>query len=709
MARAIPLGKVPFTGDLLHFHYPLRDFYARALAAGHRVEWMPSLHLGFDVAAEGQLGAYHPFHWLLYRVLPLDPAFMVEVVAAYPLLFAGMWRLLGRACPAPAAAFGAMLAAFSGFMLLHGVHPNMVTIVAHVPWLLLVVHGACREETWPGRLRQAGWLAVLTGSVLLLGHPQAAWFAALATLAGTLLASRVVPRAAWLRGGTAVLIGALVGVAIGSAQLLATAGALARAARGADDPEFATTFSLPLVHLWQLLHPYLFWGRLWRWNEDTGAGDEFGVYGGAVAIVLAVWWLAQAARPDGVTRRELRIVGWGLAAAIVVALWLGTGRYGKLYYLQTWLPVVGQFRAPVRYILFAQTGLAALAAFAMARLMARDRRLPDGAWSLAAPWALVVLSGASAVWLVSAGAGGGTVTPWVATSGPLLLAAAAAVLTLGVLGWRGAAPLLAVLAIADLAAYGLGGMVVWRDFLTRQQVVELLGPREQRPPAGDGRVAYGLLFPDMFVLDGYRFLRGYTGLVPARVLEYDTASELRVAGVRYAHRVFQEQAAVSGAEPYAREWFALPPPLPRARLVAEARVSRDPAADIARIDVESVALVERDLALDPGARGEAMETLDVPGEIRVRTLAAGRRLLVVSEAWDEGWVAEVAGQPAEVERVYGDFIGVVVPAGAHTARFSFDPAYRRVFAVAGSGGAVLALILIAAPMAARRSPVRWPH
>src|SRR3954468_8850715 len=98
MSRPLLAGQIPFTGDLLHFHYPLRDFYAGALAAGQHLEWMPSLFGGFDVGAEGQLGAYHPGHWVLYRLLPLDTAFVVETLAPYPLLFAGTWVFLRRWC-----------------------------------------------------------------------------------------------------------------------------------------------------------------------------------------------------------------------------------------------------------------------------------------------------------------------------------------------------------------------------------------------------------------------------------------------------------------------------------------------------------------------------------------------------------------------------------------------------------------------------------
>ena len=150
MGRSIVTGEIPFTGDLLHFHYAVRDFYARALAAGHGFDWIPGLFGGYYLVGEGQLGGYHPLHLLLYRMLPLDRALAVELVAAYPFMFAGTWLWMRRWCGESAAAFGAMTATFCGFMLVHGVHPNMVGVVAHVPWLLWALDNAAASRSAAG-------------------------------------------------------------------------------------------------------------------------------------------------------------------------------------------------------------------------------------------------------------------------------------------------------------------------------------------------------------------------------------------------------------------------------------------------------------------------------------------------------------------------------------------------------------------------------
>ena len=105
--------------------------------------------------------------------------------------------------------------------------------------------------------------------------------------------------------------------------------------------------------------------------------DEFGVYAGGVTLLLAVWWVAHLCATRYGGQAHHRDAGYGgpaerlslhVAAFGVVGLWLATGSYGGLYYLQTWLPLVGQFRAPVRYVLFAHWAMAVLATFAVAHL-----------------------------------------------------------------------------------------------------------------------------------------------------------------------------------------------------------------------------------------------------------------------------------------------------------------------------------------------------
>ncbi len=687
MGRALVTGQIPFTGDLLHFHYPLRDFYARALATGQPFDWMPALFNGFYLVGEGQVGGYHPVHWLLYRLLPLDRAFAIELVLAYPVLFTGAWLWLRRRVGAAAAAFGAMVMTFSGFTLTHGVHPNMVGVMAHLPWLLLALDGRGTGT------RTASAVALLTGSQLLLGHPQSVWFSVLIEAAYVVYLTgdpggrrgRVV--GAWLAG---LALGALVG----AVQLLATFDGWRHSTRPAFDAAYAIAFSLRPLQLLQLLHPFLWWGRVSRWNEAPGAGDEFGVYGGGVVLLLALWWLAQSLSRSrdaagtgnqGIGRR----FGWCVAAFGALGLWLATGSYGHLYLAQTWLPIVSGFRAPVRYVVFAQWALAVLASLAVDRLL---RGPSDSRAGRCALFATVAVAAATA-WLVpftpAASASEALMARWL---GPALLAASAVLILGAARGARMPLVGLVMLAAADQALYGLGA-VAWQDFITRRQAIGYLDTNSflQAPPAG--RLARGG-FPNLYLLAGYRVVDGYVAIEPARQLDYRVPEALRLAQAEFAHEdLFKGTRAPDGRR-LDRGWIVLPPPLPRVRLVAQTRVSRAPRQDVAGLDVDGVALVTHHLPLPPGPTGTARIPRETPGDIAVETDAPAPRLLVVSESFDEGWLADVDGAPAAVERVNGDFLGAVVPAGRHTATFRFQPRHLRVGRWLSGLGLLVALALM---------------
>ena len=696
MARAVVTGDIPLTGDLLHWNYPIRDFYATALASDWRLTWMPGLFAGFDVAGEGQLGVYHPLHRLLYGVVALDRAFALELVVFYPVAFAGMWLWLRRYTDDVSSTVGAFLFTFSGFTLSHVVHPNLVAVVAHIPWLLWLVERAATDTSVGSQLTAAGAIALATGSQVLFGHPQALWWSLLLVTAFTLWRARVEGADRPWRVLAAVAVGTLLGAAVGGVQLLATLSAAAHSTRPIDDPNYATQFSLRPWQLLQLLAPYAQWGRVWRWNDRPDAWDEFAVYGGAVGLSLTTWWLGArgALRASGRLTRADALAGWALVLA-VVGLWLATGRYGRLYYLQTLLPVVGRFRAPVRFVLFAQLGFSVAAATAWAHLAAVSRGAMRHVSLRTAigPWTLVVASAVVSFIDARAATSGSAPTTASLLLGPLVFAVVALSITLAMRGYTAALLALVVCAAADQAVYGLGGIVGWQDSITRPAAEALLDTRESSIPTGEGRLARGG-FPNLYLLGGYRLLDGYAGLTPVKQLDYHGAHALGVAGVAYAHEDFFRGVSVPGGEALKRGWRKLPTPQPRFRLVSVARVTDSPATEIEATDVATTALVPRALALTSGATGEVRVTRDVPGEIDLETDSSGRQLLVVSESYHDGWQGVVDGHEAPIERVNGDFMGVVVPSGRHQLQLRFAPAYASQGMALTTVGTGLALLLL---------------
>ena len=90
------VGEVYTDTDLGNFHLPMRFFYAEALERGFDFHWFPYSYTGFHLHGEGQASLYHPLNWLFYRVLPLDVAFMLDIVRSYVFLAVGAFFFLRR-------------------------------------------------------------------------------------------------------------------------------------------------------------------------------------------------------------------------------------------------------------------------------------------------------------------------------------------------------------------------------------------------------------------------------------------------------------------------------------------------------------------------------------------------------------------------------------------------------------------------------------
>src|SRR5262245_33963430 len=357
LAWPILRGEVYVADDLGGFHLPMRAFYARCLASGDRFDWIPDIFCGYYLQGEGQVGMYHPLHLLLYRLLPLQAAFGIELLLAYPFLIAGTFLFLaGHRLRRDAAILGAIVFAFSSFFLLHFVHPNAVAVLAHLPWILWAIG------------RAAKWsLALLVGSQLLLGHPQAFWISSLGALLWFLF---LLPRLADARRLLALAEGAIVGLLLGAAQLLPTLEAASDSTRSAPSTAFLQAGSLHYANVLQLLEPYLFPGRVLAPDRLDYNTHELGFYVGALPPVLVAWL---AARRLGASRR----LATGALVLLAVAFLLAAGGWiPPLHRLVLALPGAGLFRNSARFLVLAELALAVLAALAFADL-ASARARPD--------------------------------------------------------------------------------------------------------------------------------------------------------------------------------------------------------------------------------------------------------------------------------------------------------------------------------------------
>jgi hypothetical protein len=642
----VPLltGRVFVYNDLAWFHLPMRHLYQQALEAGDSVLWTPSIYAGFYLHGEGQTGVFHPFHQLLYRLFPLGTAFNIEIAASYLVAFAGMYWFLQRLRVSHAAAlFGAMLFAFSGFMLLHHHHVNMGAVVAHLPWLLSAADVAIADDRPRARTFALAGIAAIVGSQLLLGFPQAVWWSLIALAAYGAFRAGETGRWRRLAGcAAAIALGALVG----AVQVLPTIEAVGGSVRAGLPRDFALSYSLHPTNLVQLWSPYFF-ARGAHSVGDYMWFHEFGIYSGTILPVALIWvWQRRRALPE---RRALVTAATLFACVMLV---LALGRYGGLAWILAYVPGLQSLRAPVRYIVLVQFSLAVLAAVAFDDL----RAIVDG--RSAAPERAALLWTPAALAVVTTIALNGRLLPFGRHTFASVAAAApgvAIVLAVSLLVWlasrrvRWALPALVVVTAADLAAWGIG--FVSRETpltiaaLTRGVASAPIEPADSYAAAPE----HGRLSHDVLVLRGYRLTNGYAGLVPASRHPFDGDTALRLSGTRW---IFNEDGSRAPAGSSAA----------RARLLDEG---------------------------EEQATGTARLVVDRPGHLVVEVDTEDRHLLALTERFHSGWTASAGGRSLPTQRVAGDFLGCVVDGNVRSVELRFRPRSVVYGAIASAIGLAL--------------------
>jgi hypothetical protein len=621
-------GRVFVYNDLSWFHLPLRHLYRQALLAGDSVLWTPAVFAGFYLHGEGQIGLLHPLHLLLYRLLPLDAAFNLEIAASCLAAYGGMlWFLRRLRFGDVAALFGAMLFAFSGFNLLHHHHVNMVAVVAHLPWLLAAADVLIADERRHARTLAFAAMAVILGSEFLLGFPQAVWWNAIA------LAAFAVVRAAETGRWFQLLpcMGAVaLGVMLGGIQLLPSADAAAHSMRTGMSRDFALTYSMHPFNLFQLWSPYFFRAGA-HGDGDLMMFHEFGIYSGAILPVALIWvWI----RREALGERRAMIAAATVFAA--VTLLLALGRYGGVAAFLSYLPVLGSLRAPVRYIVLVQFALAILAAVTIDDLLAiagGNRRAPRG--PMAALWVPAALGIATTLALngrlLFDGQAFAGVAP--AAGGVAIVVAVTVLIFLAGRRQRWAIAGVIVVTAIDLGVWGI--RFIYRE--PPRSIAELTQhiPRAPGNPADSYAVAAAgwPYLSNLFVMRGYRLSSGYVGLFPATRHAFDSEAARRLSGTR---------------------WIFTPD---GARHPADGGVAR-----VRLIDEQGRA-----------ASGQAWLAVDRPGRLVAQVAAPGRRVLAFTERFHDGWSATSDGGPLQTVRVEGDFLGCVLEAGDHRVSLRFMP------------------------------------
>lgn len=711
-------GRVLFWGVVAYQFVPWYTAAAALWRAGALPLWNPWVGGGAPLLANYQAAALYPPTWLMVAAPP-EHALGWLIAAHLALTGAGMFAWgRARGLSRPAALVGALALEGCGYLAARaGLFPSIAFTFAWLPvWLWRTERLAQRPDR-----RRAARLAVVVGLGLLAGHAQTAAYGL--ALTGLLLlwrgwtAQKTARLRLWLWGGAGLALGA----GLAAAQLLPTAAYLVASVRSGGLADEALIYSFWPWRLLTFFAPDFF--------GHPAAGDYMGYptyweaagYVGLAPLLLALGFLLRSPQAE---RREARF--WAIVggAALVLALGKFLPGYEAAFAA---LPFLRIFNGPVRRMLVTEVALAALAA------MAVDRWLDDRPkrWQ-----ALPLLVG-----VVLAGVGGAT-----AYALPALGASARAVLGAGLLlaAWgglsllRGRAPRSALaaamlgLVFVDLALWGQKQFPhvapdfyqacaspalaeAWRQARQPGRILfagtrvggteydvrfGYFRTRDWRAPEGGWAPVCATLLPNLGQLAGVPFADNEDPIRLGRWEALETLAEahphlLPLLGV--THRL-DARCAAGETEVASAAGVKLCDvgPAPRAWIASRARQVAAEALPVALVDAafdpREEALLESTppLAVAGGA-GRVTQLQDSPNALTIALTVDGPAYLVVADAWDAGWTAQVDGAAAPVLRADLALRAVFIPtAGEHRVTF----VYRPLVFVSGALLSVLALLVV---------------
>ncbi len=673
-------------------------------------------HLGNPSAA----ALYPP--QLLTVVMDTNRAMGLIVTAHVVLLGIGMLLLARRLTLSPiGATAAAVIAMAAGSTLTKTVQFEQILVLAWMPLLLVAIHAVITSNRpW----RAVAAMAASTAAILLAGHPQLVYQAAVLAAAATI--GFAIDDGRWRRLGH-VAVGGTLGVAIAIPQLVAVLYATADSAiTGGRDLEAlrSPTLSLPRKYLAQAV-----FGTV----QDRDPAAFASGFESIVFIGVVVSLLVAIGAVSLIGARSTRPWAIALAVMALLALTWATGPRSSLFRIAfDVMPGFDLARASARWLvivalvaaLFAGAGIDALWSGAQRRHLA-------GAATVAAVTAVLVGSGL----LDTADRRSATI--WAITGVTMLmLVAANAVAPKAVRATAVGVMVLATLELGGMSLHSIPQQLRTNTPFTNMQTAttDFLADVDAGYTLAltdDGRAAdYQVpgLRPNANALNDIASIDGYDGGVQItqrwadalRRFQPDPPTELPLRnsltlpiepeplgrmGVRYILLDLARPPAdfIPGwtgpvaADDFFEVWEN-PAWLGDAVAWSSAIESDDP-ADQLRSDRSAIA--ESALVADASnAMTCSMECAPVgipvqrerPEEIEVSVDFDRATVVSVAQQALPGWTATIDGADADVVEVDGIFLGAAVPPGEHTIVFTYRSPWLATTLV-------LALMAIAATIA----------
>jgi len=339
-------GGVFYLDDIESQYFPMRHFQHKMASAGKIFMWNPFIFSGTPYLADIQTALFYPVNWIYFL---FNPARGIVYYILIHYFLAGFFTFLFLrkldferfACLA-----GAVFYAFSGFMVLHTIHLNIIAGYALIPLALLSVHDLTRKNN----LISSSLLGLVLGVNILAGAPQMSLFTYIIVFfyfIGQLSLKDLFQRSQIRLVGFFVLA-VIVSVLLSSIQLVPTFEFYRHTFRG-ESINFtdATSGSLALKDMLLFVAPdYMghplatksFSGHTYYWEECF--------YVGIFPIILT--FIGIFITP---LREKRRL--WIFLLIGALGFLLALGKNTPIYLLcYKFIPFFKSFRAPIRFLLF---------------------------------------------------------------------------------------------------------------------------------------------------------------------------------------------------------------------------------------------------------------------------------------------------------------------------------------------------------------------
>ena len=360
-----------FASDLMNENFPYRFSLGDALQSGHWPLWTREIYGGFPLLARAESGVCYPLNLVLFGLLPPYVALNLTILIILVTAGVGMYFYAREIGSRKLAAMVAGVAfCFSGYLLSHLKHLSMATAACWLPVGLTLLERAVRRN----HSRPLLWFGIVFALQQLSANTQTAYYAGL--LYGLYFVFRFLNQQRELRDAskphpvvrlfksrlTWFFVGIVIlGSLLAAIQLIPTYEMVSLSARsGGVSFEYASSYAYSPRDFWTFLFPYI--------NGDPGnltySGksvfwEDYG-YVGALTFLLALFaslrcWKNWHVRFFSITAVVSYLIVLGPATPVFRLVFAA-------------VPGMAYFRFPTRLLLVTDVSLVALAALALTRI-----------------------------------------------------------------------------------------------------------------------------------------------------------------------------------------------------------------------------------------------------------------------------------------------------------------------------------------------------